>query len=104
MIKYQERTDMIISTASNTLATMSAFAMKWPKPRDDASPMTYSYHVHKFDRVQDPYGLQHFVLNSGPELREAHSAYHSLVRRRIAPRTLEGQARWAVCQRALTTD
>ncbi len=31
---------MIASTASNTLATMSAFAMKWPKPRADVSPMT----------------------------------------------------------------
>ena len=31
---------MIASTASSTLATMSACAMKWPKPRDDASPMS----------------------------------------------------------------
>ena len=34
---------MITSTASSTLATMSDCAMKWPKPRADVSPMTYSY-------------------------------------------------------------
>src|ERR1700741_3642202 len=43
MMRYQEIADMTASTASSVLVTMSDCSRKWPKPRDDASPIYDSY-------------------------------------------------------------
>ena len=63
---------MIASTTNSTLATMSDCWRKWPKPRDDASPMSTLLPQHKIDRDQDPDGLCEAAFGIGPELRGAY--------------------------------
>src|SRR5882757_4009511 len=41
-MRYQEIVDMTVRTTNRVLVTMSDCWRKWPKPRDDASPMTHA--------------------------------------------------------------
>ena len=62
---------------------MSACGRKWPKPRDDVSPMTSPLLLqHKIDRNEDPHRLRQAAFGVGSELRGAHGAQRRLVERR----------------------